>query len=65
LPISTPPNAIVYDKSDMKQKEMAVPGFFVTVVTNAILFGCAHTYNELVYGFRKYETKGQRYCSPR
>ncbi|ODM99981.1 Solute carrier family 13 member 3 [Orchesella cincta] len=38
LPISTPPNAIVYDKAKMKQTDMLVPGLFVTVITNTILY---------------------------
>ncbi|CAL8144268.1 unnamed protein product [Orchesella dallaii] len=38
LPISTPPNAIVYDKAKMGQKDMFGPGIFVTVICNTVLY---------------------------
>jgi len=54
LPISTPPNAIAFDKSDMKQKEMAIPGIIVTILTNVVLYGMVHSYCELIFHFNDY-----------
>jgi len=60
LPISTPPNAIVFDKSDMRQREMAFPGFFVTILTNVLLYGFVNTIGEVIFKFNDYDKS----CSP-
>jgi len=63
LPVSTPPNAVVYDKSDMKQSEMAIPGVFVTIICNFILIGCIYTYGEYLFQFNEYKKAENQYCS--
>jgi len=63
LPISTPPNAIVFEKAGMKQMEMALPGLVVTLVTNAVLFLMVNTYCSLIFGYSDY--KSNLYCKER
>jgi len=65
LPISTPPNAIVFEKAGMKQMEMALPGIVVTLVTNTVLFVMVNTYCDVIFGYSKYKNpKEGHYCDP-
>jgi len=55
LPISTPPNAIVYDKGHMKQLDMLVPGFVLTIICNATLFVFTITWTRYMLGVDNYD----------
>jgi len=54
LPVSTPPNAIVYSSSDIKLTEMMIPGFVVSIITLAVLFLCSLTAGSWALDFPGY-----------
>ncbi|XP_021950123.2 solute carrier family 13 member 2 [Folsomia candida] len=54
LPVSTPPNAIVYSSSDLKLAEMMKPGFLINIICLVILFVTTHTTSWWIFGFGDY-----------
>ncbi|CAL8144256.1 unnamed protein product [Orchesella dallaii] len=55
LPVSTPPNAIVYSSTDLKLGEMMRPGFLVNVFSIGILFISTHTVGWWIFDFGGYK----------
>jgi sodium-dependent dicarboxylate transporter 2/3/5 len=55
LPVSTPPNAIVYSASpELRLKDMILPGLVVNVFSILVLFLTTNTSSSWVLGFGGY-----------
>lgn len=57
LPVSTPPNAIVYSSTDLKLGEMIKPGLVVNIVSIMILFTSTHTIGWWAFDFGGYQNE--------
>jgi hypothetical protein len=55
LPVSTPPNAIVYSSSDLTLGEMMKPGFLINIICLGVLFVTTHTTSWWIFDFGGYK----------
>lgn len=55
LPISSPPNAIIFATGELRMREMLVNGLFLNIVCNMVLYFFILTYGEFIFKFSEFE----------
>lgn len=53
LPVSTAPNAIVFEASNLRTVEMIKVGLGMNLITLAVIVGNTYTVGELMFGFKE------------